>query len=232
MKRGFTLIELLVVVSIIAVLASLLLPAIGIVRDAARMTSCASNLRQVSVASLTYAEEHEGILCPSRLNYNPGSGWVTDCYFNGRFLGQYVPGCEDMANQENAPVRSIFHCQVDPRKIYTSYGMNMHYHLEITALPWKSMALSKVPRSAMMVLIIDAVSARWYPGNSNPPTMPSAAPGLVATDTLSWSAGVADSRFCWTPRHRSGANMAFGDGHVRSSRNPSGESLSGMALFK
>jgi prepilin-type N-terminal cleavage/methylation domain-containing protein/prepilin-type processing-associated H-X9-DG protein len=231
-KRAFTLIELLVVISIIAVLAAMLLPAVGLVRDAARMSNCGSNLRQVGVASLTYAEENDGLLCPSRLNYNPGTGWLTDCYFSGRFLGQYLPGCENIGATEDAPVRSVLHCPVDPRTTWVSYGMNMTYHLEITGAPWDSRAISRVPTAANMVLIIDAVSARWYPGGGNPPAMPSANPALVATNALSWTLGAADSRFDWTPRHRRGANLAFADGHVRPSVNPTGESLAGMALFK
>ncbi len=51
---GFTLIELLVVVSIIALLISILLPALSGARDAARMAACGSNLRQFGVAAFSY----------------------------------------------------------------------------------------------------------------------------------------------------------------------------------
>jgi prepilin-type N-terminal cleavage/methylation domain-containing protein len=59
-RTAFTLIELLVVVSIIALLVSLLLPSIALVRDAARTTRCLSNLRQVGLGYNAYADENEG----------------------------------------------------------------------------------------------------------------------------------------------------------------------------
>ncbi|MDW8373484.1 MAG: type II secretion system protein [Planctomycetota bacterium] len=58
-SRGFTLIELLVVISIIAILAGMLLPAISMVRESARRSNCGSNQRQIVMAMLTYANEND-----------------------------------------------------------------------------------------------------------------------------------------------------------------------------
>ncbi len=54
------MIELLVVIAVIAILAAILIPAVGAVRMSALKTSCSSNLRQVAVAYLTYANDHQG----------------------------------------------------------------------------------------------------------------------------------------------------------------------------
>ena len=73
-QRGFTLVELLVVIAIIAVLAALLLPALGLAKGRAQRTACANNLRQLGLAWFLYAGEHDDFLCNNTASTRRCSG--------------------------------------------------------------------------------------------------------------------------------------------------------------
>src|SRR5258708_1012534 len=76
-KRGFTVIEAIVVISIIAVLAALLLPAVSAVREAARRIQCLNNLRQIGLGLSEHHSSHNEF--PSGFattdQYTPALGW-------------------------------------------------------------------------------------------------------------------------------------------------------------
>src|ERR1700733_5976395 len=93
--NGFTLLELLTVMAIIAILAALLLPALGSTKTTALRIACVSNLRQISIGVLMYANDNDDSL-PGPLLIGVASGYdintgVTSAYPHlGNYLWTYL----------------------------------------------------------------------------------------------------------------------------------------------
>jgi prepilin-type N-terminal cleavage/methylation domain-containing protein/prepilin-type processing-associated H-X9-DG protein len=101
--RGFTLVELLVVIGIIALLISVLLPALQSARRQAEMVKCAAALREIGNANMMYVNENRGWAPPAKLtsyyrisytNWNKGSSTIKPDDFGPQywynFLAKYV----------------------------------------------------------------------------------------------------------------------------------------------
>jgi prepilin-type N-terminal cleavage/methylation domain-containing protein/prepilin-type processing-associated H-X9-DG protein len=103
MRKGFTLIELLVVIAIIAILAAILFPVFARAREKARQTSCLSNIKQLALAILSYAQDYDE--CLPMCRWHDGTTW--------RGFYQEVPPYIQNAQ--------IFRCPSDPT-VTVRYG--------------------------------------------------------------------------------------------------------------
>ncbi|MEM9914437.1 MAG: DUF1559 domain-containing protein [Planctomycetota bacterium] len=133
-RSGFTLIELLVVISIIALLIGILLPALGAARGAARDIACSSNLRQLGIAVVTYAEDNKTFNIPYRDVWSgPTVYWSAKLIDEGYLGGGEAFVCPTMEEVgfdawtpdsiDDGPVGSDAWLE-DPDWQFIHYGMN------------------------------------------------------------------------------------------------------------
>lgn len=125
-RHGFTLIELLVVVAIIAILASLLLPALSAARSRALDTACMSQVKQLNLAVQSYAGEYDDYFVPA---WSGLSGSAPAPYWFDRLYGGGFAGTKD-----------LFKCPSQRQGYYfskhnLSYGWN-HMGLYRNAYGW------------------------------------------------------------------------------------------------
>ena len=205
-RRGirFTLIELLIVIAILAILASMLLPALNKAREKARGIQCASNLKQSFQMLQFYADDNHGYIpkyAEGTYTWSNPSTVTARTYFQNRKVlhcpsGKLPPGC-DPTNLNDLGTSSWYTYGI----VEGNSGTFMHFATRKTI---------KTPN-------------QWGSGRQHDPNIPNSRMMLLA-DSISSAPGNYQSYLIlqapWETsntvalRHSRRANMAFFDGHV------------------
>jgi prepilin-type N-terminal cleavage/methylation domain-containing protein/prepilin-type processing-associated H-X9-DG protein len=212
-QHAFTLIELLVVIAIIAVLIAILLPALNKARDQAKAVQCMSNLRQLAISMVTYANENKGqvltlnpwppptYLPPPPITSTGYRGWLGFLYYHNYITNKYVTRCPSdrvvTSGRKHAPY-SFGPWDPDDTKNEDGmggYGYN-HFGLGDGFANTPGWKLSRIKEQTETI---------WVGDNSDNPNLPGSG------DYLFLHPGDEGG---FQRRHGSGINILFIDGHV------------------
>lgn len=187
-RRGFTLIELLVVIAIISILASILFPVFARAREKGRQAACVSNLHQISMAFIMYAQDYDEIIAPGAL----GTAMWHDliyAYTHNRQI--YV--CPSRKDRQMGYA-------VNPLIAGGSEGAMFD--------PAVKILVADVPPEAIGSTATSRGTEWWY-NNLNGEGIPNPLPaGITDGDNTFKHAAQPE-------RHNDGVNIGYGDGHVK-----------------
>lgn len=200
-RRGFTLIELLVVIAIIAILAAILFPVFAKAREAARATTCKSNLKQIGLAQNMYKQDYDETL-PFSVNGQNSFTWAgTGATYWAYF---YLPYTKNQAIW-TCPSAKDASCK------YNSYGLSGFLDGSATT-PGISDAAVQDPSGT--IFAHDSFESRM----DNNGDMLCISSGF--TENLMQSNDIRYKNEAW--RHSDTCNVLFYDGHVKAlNKSPS-----------
>ena len=227
---GFTLVELLVVISIIAMLMSILMPALGRAREAARRVVCLSNLRQLTLAWNMYAMDNDDKLCSPDTFYGVSYGvsnasWVCEGDELGIKKGVLWPYTQSIGVYECQSARSYRSVHSRPERL-RDYSMSrtMGYQLghwnTDSVKSFKTLSGISRPSEKMVFIGADGGfggadslaiwEAGWLMWSFWPLSQGSTFttwefPRFNDAPIMSWHV--------ITARHSGGCNLSFADGH-------------------
>jgi prepilin-type N-terminal cleavage/methylation domain-containing protein/prepilin-type processing-associated H-X9-DG protein len=246
MPAGFTLIELLVVIAIIAVIAAILFPVFAGVREKARQSSCASNLRQIGTALAMYAQDHDETM-PADVVTTPVNGGNDPGMPFDRQIIQYVKNDAVFACPSDGVPRKIDYAwdgrylAARPRR---SYGITNRLRTQESTTQGKDLdsntgvvgiALAQVEQPAETIAFAESW-ARFSDGYSDSILGGSAGATLLGCDA--WKlpgrkkpsdapidnfapcSDFAEPKALPAAGHQETGNYAFVDGHVKALRWP------------
>jgi prepilin-type N-terminal cleavage/methylation domain-containing protein/prepilin-type processing-associated H-X9-DG protein len=204
-EHAFTLIELLVVVAIIAILASMLLPALARAKEKAKAIKCLSNEKQIGLGYILYANDHSDYL---PLAADPSAASPCQWFWEiSRYIARETPSYSNLVAQGNvvacpsAKLKNAVPTNIPANAAYGGYGQNYYYlgYMEETDRK-KTTQVTKPSETCMNGdgLDVDRNLNWWNYGYLYPPSVPP------------W--GTASVR----PyiRHGKGGNYSWVDGHA------------------
>jgi len=208
-KNGFTLVELLVVIAIIAILAAILFPVFAQAREKARQTSCTSNLKQIGMAALMYAQDYDEKMF---IYGYADANWKWHFWW-GSWDGQTLNVAEGLLNpyMKSGQIQACPSFQSNMRGAMglTGYGYNYVYLSPSTyEMPdWKQtfhpITLGNIQKPAETVMMAD--SARLN-------TWDYATPTLEGNTFLEPPSNAYPT---FHVRHNGSGNILWCDGHVK-----------------